>query len=242
MMAGTGAGEQPPRLRGLLFDKDGTLFDFRATWGGWTRELIEGLAEGDEARARRLAAALRFDPGTCRFEKSSPAIAATLEEIVDVILSALPRVERKALRDDLVRRAASVRPVEAVPLAPLLDRLRAEGYALGVATNDAAAAARAQLEGVGVFGRFDFLAGYDSGFGGKPEPGMMQAFCRAARLHPAEVLMIGDSLHDLRPARAIGMRTVAVLTGPAGAADLAADAEAVLPDIGALPSWLAKEA
>ncbi|MFM2354690.1 MAG: hypothetical protein RLZZ528_426, partial [Pseudomonadota bacterium] len=26
-------------IRGLLFDKDGTLFDFMATWGQWTRSL-----------------------------------------------------------------------------------------------------------------------------------------------------------------------------------------------------------
>jgi phosphoglycolate phosphatase len=26
-----------PDVRGVLFDKDGTLFDFRATWGAWAR-------------------------------------------------------------------------------------------------------------------------------------------------------------------------------------------------------------
>jgi phosphoglycolate phosphatase len=50
--------------------------------------------------------------------------------------------------------------------------------------------------------------------------------------------MVGDSLHDLRAARAAGMRAVAVLTGPARAADLAPWADAVLPDIGALAGWL----
>lgn len=228
-------------LRGLLFDKDGTLFDFYATWGNWTRELIADLSRGEALRARRLAAVLRFDIASCLFDKSSPAIAGTLDDIVDTIRRALPEVSPEALRADLARRAALVTPVEAVPLAPLLDRLQGEGYTLGVVTNDSAAAARIQIGGAGVLDRFDFIAGYDSGFGGKPEPGMMHAFCRATRLRPAEVAMIGDSLHDLRPARAIGMRTVAVLTGPAEAADLAAHADAVLPDIGALPAWLAGE-
>ncbi len=27
-------------IRGLLFDKDGTLFDFNSTWGRWTAEVI----------------------------------------------------------------------------------------------------------------------------------------------------------------------------------------------------------
>jgi phosphoglycolate phosphatase len=50
--------------------------------------------------------------------------------------------------------------------------------------------------------------------------------------------MVGDSTHDLDAGRAAGMATVGVLTGLAGAADLAPHADAILPDIGALPGWL----
>ena len=51
--------------------------------------------------------------------------------------------------------------------------------------------------------------------------------------------MVGDSLHDLHAGRAAGMRTVAVLTGIATAPDLTPHADAVLPDISALPGWIA---
>ena len=51
--------------------------------------------------------------------------------------------------------------------------------------------------------------------------------------------MIGDSVHDLDSGRAAGMRTVGVLTGLASRDDLAPHADVVLPDIGALPGWLA---
>jgi phosphoglycolate phosphatase len=48
-------------LRGILFDKDGTLFNFVATWGRWSRALIADLS-GDDARLRDdLARALGFD-------------------------------------------------------------------------------------------------------------------------------------------------------------------------------------
>jgi phosphoglycolate phosphatase len=59
-------------------------------------------------------------------------------------------------------------------------------------------------------------------------------------LVPADVVMVGDSLHDLMAARAAGMHAVGVLTGLAEAAILAPFADAVLPDIGALPEWLAE--
>jgi phosphoglycolate phosphatase len=235
---GPAEGRRPPRaIRGLLFDKDGTLFDFHGTWSAWSQALIRDLAGGDEARVRRLADALGFHLDRGRFAKSSPVIAGTLEVVVDAVLRVLPETRPDALRAHLVRSAAAVRPVEAAPLAPLLGRLRAEGFALGVATNDAEAAARAQL--AGVLDLLDFLAGYDSGFGAKPGPGMAQAFCRHVGLLPEEVAIIGDSTHDLYCGQAAGLVTIGVLTGPAEASDLAPHADAVVEHVGALPGWLA---
>jgi phosphoglycolate phosphatase len=236
------AAQDALRLRGLLFDKDGTLFDFHGTWGVWSLALIERLARGNPARARALARALDFDLETARFRKSSPVIAGTMEVLVRAVTRTLPEMRPDGLRRQLIRSAADVRPIEATPLAPLLDQLRAAGFALGVATNDAEEPTRAQLAEVGVLDRFDFVAGYDSGYGAKPGTGMHQAFCRERDLMPAEVAMIGDSTHDLHSGRAAGMVTVAVLTGPADAEDLAPHADAVLAHIGHLPDWLDRRA
>lgn len=233
-----GAQGRPP-LRGLLFDKDGTLFDFHGTWGAWSIALIERLAGGRPERARALAAAIDFDLEAGRFAKSSPVIAGTMEVLVRAITRTLPEARPAGIRQYLVRSAAAVQPVPAVPLAPLLDALRARGLALGVATNDAEGPARDQLARAGVLGHFDFVAGYDSGYGAKPGTGMHAAFCEAVSLAPAEVAMIGDSTHDLQSGRAAGMVAVAVLTGPADAEDLAPHADAVLAHVGELPAWLA---
>jgi phosphoglycolate phosphatase len=89
-----------------------------------------------------------------------------------------------------------------------------------------------------VLDRFAFVAGFDSGHGAKPEPGMLAAFCAATCIPAAECAMIGDSTHDLDSGRAAGMVTVAVLTGIADHADLAPHADVVLESIGALPAWL----
>ena len=85
---------------------------------------------------------------------------------------------------------------------------------------------------------FDFIAGFDSGYGAKPEPGMQLGFCAATGLRPEQVMMIGDSHHDLISGRAAGMVTVGVLTGLATADDLAPLADVVLNHIGELPAYL----
>ncbi|SIN99162.1 HAD family hydrolase [Vannielia litorea] len=225
-------------LKGLLFDKDGTLFDYQKSWGSFTLGFIDDLASGDAVLARRLAAAMGIDPGTARFAPDSPIVAGTPEEVMCTVLPFMPGWSAQALTDRLNAAAAKAPQVPATELAPLLCDLRNKGFALGVATNDAEVAAREHIEAAGIGGAFDFLAGYDSGHGAKPDPGMCLAFARATNLNPGDCAMIGDSLHDLTAGRAAGMVCIAVCTGIAPAKEFAPFADVVLPDIGHIPGWL----
>ncbi|WP_415919991.1 HAD family hydrolase [Tateyamaria sp. SN6-1] len=225
-------------VRGVIFDKDGTLFDFRTTWEAWAAAFLRRAARGDEDRAARAGRALRFDLAAARFAPDSVAIAGTMQEIADALAPEFPELDHAALLDLLNTEAARAPQAEAVPLVPFLNGLRGRGLRLGVATNDSERPAQAHLESAGVSALFDFVAGFDSGHGGKPAPGQLLAFCAEQGLDPSEVVMVGDSLHDLLAGKAAGMRSVAVLTGMASAETLAPHAVAVLPDIGALPAWL----
>ena len=224
-------------IGGIVFDKDGTLFDFRQSWSGWVRSLIEDVSTG-QAHAEALAEALGFDPATGGFHAESPLIAGTGDDVAEVLLPHLPNMQRTVLENRMNDLAAQSEMMPAVPLRPLLLALRARGIRLGLATNDFEASAWAHLAAHQVDDLFDLVAGYDSGHGAKPGPGMLLAFTAHTGLEPAHVLMVGDSLHDLMAGRAAGMRPVAVLTGIAGEPELAPMAEAVLPDIGALPGWI----
>ncbi len=225
-------------IRGLLFDKDGTLFDFQATWAGWAADFLVDLAGGDWVIADDLAERIQLDRQARRFRPESVVIAGTTSDAASALLPGLPNMTRTRLETAMIERSLDLSPVEATPLAPLLERLRAAGYRLGVATNDAEAAARAQLDGLGILEAFDIVVGADSGHGAKPDPGQCLAFCAQTGLAAGQVAMIGDSTHDLHAGAAAGMVPVAVLTGPALQADLAPHAKVVLPDIGALPGWL----
>jgi phosphoglycolate phosphatase len=224
-------------IDGLLFDKDGTLFDFRQSWGNWAAGFLGLIADGP-AHAERLGRAIGYDLATGQFAPDSPVIAATAADIAAALQPHLPGRAVADLTAEIDLTAGNAPMSEAVPLRPLLESLRARGLRLGVATNDSEAPARRQLQRHGLIDCFDFIAGYDSGHGAKPGPGMCQAFARTLGLDPARVAMIGDSRHDLEAGRAAGMRTVAVLTGIAGRSDLEMHANFVLADIGALPDWL----
>ena len=224
-------------IDGLLFDKDGTLFDFRVSWGRWAQGFLAQIAR-DAAHTARLGRAIGFDPATGSFAPDSPVIAATAADIAAALAPELPGLSVADLTDRIDASAAQAPMSEAVPLMPLLTALRARGLRLGVATNDSEAPARQHLQNHGITGCFDFIAGYDSGYGAKPGPGMCLAFARQLDLNPARVAMVGDSRHDLEAGRAAGMRTIAVLTGVARRDDLAPHADVVLADIGQIPGWL----
>ena len=224
-------------IDGLLFDKDGTLFDFRVSWGRWAKDFLTRIAT-DAAHARRLGRAIGYDLDSGTFAPDSPVIAATAADIAAALLPALPGVTVEALTDRIDASAGQAPMSEAVPLRPLLSALREQGLRLGVATNDSEAPARQHLANHGITDCFDFISGYDSGHGAKPGPGMCLAFARQLGLEPGRVAMVGDSRHDLEAGRAAGMRVVAVLTGIAPRAELEPHADVVLADIGALPDWL----
>ncbi len=231
----------PGRHTGLLFDKDGTLFDFHQSWSAWAHSLIDTLTEGVATRRDALARALEYDYDRRAFHPGALSVSGTVREQAEILAPVLPHWTTDRIEAFLKRAAATALMVPATPLVPLLDRLRADGLRLGVATNDAESAARKHLEGAEILEKFDYIVGYDSGHGAKPEPGMCAAFATTLDLDPAACVMIGDSLHDLVAGRGAGMATVAVLTGLADADELGPHADVVLPDISALPGWLATQ-
>lgn len=225
-------------INGILFDKDGVLFDIQRTWGAWTDRMIGALAQGDSAVAQSLADVLDFDRTACAFCPTSIAIAGAAWEISTVMARELPGRELEDIHRFLTEEAAKTQVVETVPLRATLMALRDRGLRLGVATNDTECAAKAQLASVDAATCFDFIAGSDSGFGAKPAPGMCTAFARAMGLAADQLVMVGDSTHDIHAGRAAGFTCVSVLSGVASRADLSPQSDAVLPDIAVLGAWL----
>ena len=225
-------------LKAVIFDKDGTLFEFNATWAAWADRTIAHFGAGDPHRAQAVADALDFDREAGRFRPKSIFIAGTLEESARAMLPALPPYDVLDLVATLRGLADGIPQVEATPLGPFLTSLADRGLALGVVTNDAEAIANAQLNTAGVLSAFEVILGYDSGFGAKPDPDPILAALDQMGQDPRTAVMVGDSTHDLKAGRAAGVKTVGVLTGPATEQDLQPLADVVLPDIGALPHWL----
>ncbi len=226
------------RAEAVLFDKDGTLLDFQRTWGPWTAQVVDQLADGDLALVQEMSLAWGLDYENQRILPDSIVIAGTVGQVAGAIVPHRPDMTLDQMIDFLDLTGAQATGVPVIPLSPFLDELAELDLVVGVATNDSEATARSQLRELDIEHRFEFIAGYDSGFGGKPAPDMCLAFSDYMGISPADVVMVGDSSHDLEAGRAAGMQTVAVLTGPADSDELVALADVVLGDISELIDWL----
>lgn len=229
-------------IRGLLFDKDGTLLRYDESWGPVNREAARIAAAGGGPEVeQRLLLACGMDPITGKTKADSLFAAGTAAQIAAGFVAAGSPREVGSLTvelDDLFVRASDF-SVAVTDLGAYFSRLKARGFLLGVASSDNERSIRETARRFGFLDHLDYIAGYDSGFGCKPEPGMVLGFCRLTGLQPSEVAVIGDNNHDLHMAAAAdaGLK-VAVLTGTGSVASLEAAADHVLADIIGLETLL----
>ncbi len=227
----------PGHIRGVLFDKDGTLVDFDRTWSKTMKVGARDFAGGDEALAIRLCEAVGWNEASGTFaadaffaNNPNAAIARRWRELRD-----LPFADNDAVRLDTLFAHAIIDNV--TPLGDLsgtVARLRARGLSLGVATNDSCASSLEQLSALGVAHAFVFVTGYDGPSAPKPDPAAVFDFARVAGIAPSEVAVVGDSLNDMHLAGASGAYAVAVARDPAHRAALAPLADVAIAGIEAL--------
>jgi phosphoglycolate phosphatase len=93
---------------------------------------------------------------------------------------------------------------------PVLDHLSAAGHRLAVCTNKLERLSKRLLDALKLSDRFAAICGQDTFEVQKPDPRMLRATVARAGGEPALAIMVGDSLTDIRTARAANVPVVAV--------------------------------
>jgi phosphoglycolate phosphatase len=230
-------------IAAILFDKDGTLYDFYRTWGALTEQAALYVADGDPERAKFLMEKSGKDPATGKYAPSSPIAAGSNREIVEVWCGLIQRPDVDAVYEHvsqmfLEHQRNGIEPV--LDLDIFFGRLKGRGLRLGVATMDSEVAARTAMMRAKAAHHLDFICGYDTGHGVKPLGGMVEAFARQVGVALPHLAVVGDSPHDMHMARAgKAGRAIGVLTGVSPKeALLEAGAHAVIDSIAELESIL----
>jgi len=233
-----------PGLRGILFDKDGTLLDFNGTWlpvYQKAAELVATLSDNSIA-AETLLSRGGYNAENKTWTADSLLAAGSNQDILKhweeqsgLIFSSRQLAQIKSLFD--------TRDVPLVPvsndLPAMMQSLVSDGYLLGVATMDDESSARESLDKLGVLDFMNFVCGADSGFGSKPDAGMIHAFCAESQLQTGEIIMVGDSPRDLLMAANAGAGlAVGVLSGTSTQQDLEPYSDKIMNNISDLRKLL----
>lgn len=229
-------------MRGILFDKDGTLVDFHASWSQLFRQLCLDLAEGDGQRAAAMLRQGGMDPDTGIVRAGSVFAVGNSVDIVATWYPGLTPAAHSRMVDriDQVFYENGIRYSVPIPgVKETLAGLAESGFVMGVATSDGTAGTRAALAVLGLQDVLPHVFGYDSVAEPKPAPDIVFAFAETIGTRPEDVAVVGDNTHDLEMARRAGAgAAIGVLSGTGKAEDLAHLADAILESIRDLPGWL----
>jgi phosphoglycolate phosphatase len=186
-------------MRLVIFDLDGTLIDSVAliveTVGAAFTDV--GQAVPDEKTIRSISGITLHDAMKVLAPGADAARIATISE---------------AYRKRYQATGGSREPLFAGALAAL-DRLQADPQTiLAVATGKGYRGAVALLERHGIIGRFQSVQTPDHNRG-KPDPQMIEMAMEKAGASRAQTAMIGDTVHDMRMAKAACVKAIGVAWG-----------------------------
>jgi phosphoglycolate phosphatase len=211
----------------IVFDWDGTLIDSAGA-----------IVACIQAACRDLDLPVPDHP------RASHVIGLGLADALAHAVPTLPPSEYGRLAERY--RAHFLARDAALPLFPgargLLERLRARGHALAIATGKSRAGLARALGQAELGALFDATRCADQ-TAPKPAPDMLLELMEELDVGAARTVMIGDTSHDLQMAASAGVAAVGVSYGAHPAASLAACRPlALLHSIEALDDWLAANA
>lgn len=234
--------EQWVSLRGVAFDKDGTLLESYPYWHElWKhkRALISEMA--GESIASLWEEEFGAKGGV--FDRRGPFTTAPFIEERTLIASLLYRSKKWAW--DICREKAqsvydeSNRLLDfekAVKLRPgaleLVHQLKSAGMPVGIVTTDSRDNAEKTLAMVGLPESFwDFFYTSCDGLPPKPAPDMVLSACKDVGCLPEEMAVVGDSIMDAKMAKNAGAIAVSVPEVPEDIAFLKPVADIILSSL-----------
>jgi len=215
--------------RALLVDLDGTLVDSLPDLMAALNRLLaaEGQASLNAAEVRPMVG-----DGAARLVERAFAARGGPGDVP------LPALVERFLAIYEADPVAQTRPYPGA--AETLEALAAAGWRLAICTNKPEAASRKVLQGLGLAGLFQEVAGGDSFPVRKPDAGHLLGALGCLDVLPRHAVMLGDSHNDLQAARNAGLPVILVSFGYTRTPARELGADAVIDHFDELPDALAR--
>lgn len=240
------------KIRGIIFDKDGTLFNYAEVWGPLISKTVDTImmtfnikAGEREVAKERLAALLgvgtdgKTYPSGILFHHNKKAKAIMKLFIYCLHYRINPfgmgRIFKSITKDPAEGIESELRAMDFSDVRSLFKKLKDHGIFIGVVTNDTTSSAKTCLKCMGLENYVRFLRTKESNCKSKPHPDAINQFCSFYGLKSSEVAVVGDTVADME----FGQNgkagyIVAVLTGSKDKEALEKQSDIIYPSVGAL--------
>jgi phosphoglycolate phosphatase len=240
-------GDRPFEAELIIFDKDGTLTDFKKTWLPILETRLDILTEKlhlqEKKEALRNTAYRRFGITGQQIDPYGPFPHTPPHEDEVIFATVLyefgiPYEKAKmAARSSVIEAEALINRIDISVLydgvEDVLRKLHAGGVLLTLATADLTEYASETLKHLGIFDLFDYVVGADMVTNNKPHPEMVEKTAEALGVSSLKTALVGDSIVDMEMGKTAGLGLTVGVTesGIASVKDLSSQADIVIHSI-----------
>lgn len=239
------------KINAIIFDKDGTLLKFDDFWlpisEGAIGEILRKVKRED-IPVEKILAALGVKDGVTNingvlccgtYKLMGQEIHHVLKEegcnlSVDEVTELTVQAYRNHMHRGVIKPACN-------QIQEVLQKLKNLGIRLAVVTTDEPILTKVCLQKLGIERFFDMIYTDDGITPKKPDPYCIDDFCQKKHLLKSEVIMVGDTLTDVRFAKNGGIRVIGVAMNARNQHIMKTEADIVIPDISHLLDWALEE-
>lgn len=234
------------QYRGIIFDKDGTLFDYYDVWGPVLRLHVDRILnefarEHDDRLRKRLLSLLGIGKDGINSDGLIFQHNGALMLLRLFVFSKKNRLSYRRLIHLLTEgyfdskeqlNSSLIEMGSESTLLPLFKALKRAGYYIGVVTSDNAESTEVCLQHFNIKQYVDMISTYDDQLKSKPHPESFNLFCKTYSLDPSEVVVVGDAPVDMKYARRGGAGyVIGVMSGSGDRRRLTSLADVLYPTV-----------
>lgn len=231
-------------IKGILFDKDGTLIDF-SLWRNAGIKTIKSIMDEYDLKDDKLFKDLKKSIGINDYgvepfgalayrshEDLAQEMHFVLNKYIDIDINKFQKNVVSLLRSEVMRDDVEFK--EMTDIKALYKHFSSNNIKMGLATADCKESAMHMINKLDLHDSFDFIGAYDGVMKRKPSTDMCMRFCSMYGLKPNEVAIVGDSYNDMLFANYSGAIGVGVLSGVSSKINLKDIANVIIPSVNSL--------